>query len=255
MSGAERQEHSDAELLALHALGEDVGSDLVDHLANCPDCQSTFAELLAAVQVGRSSMGDERLVQPGPQVWQSIRDELGLSAAAVDAVDAVDVGIDADAPDHAHHPGTPVRRSRAKRRLIAFGLAAAIAGLAVLGGSIVWTVTSNSARVLASAVLEPLPDWGDASGEAVLEEKPDGSLDVHVTLDATVPSDGYREVWLLTRDASALVSLGVLDGKEGRFTVPEGVDLSAYDIVDVSQEVLDGDPTHSGTSIVRGALT
>ena len=34
----------------------------------------------------------------------------------------------------------------------------------------------------------------------------------------------------------------------------DSVDLARFSVVDVSAEPLDGDPTHSGDSIVRGAL-
>jgi hypothetical protein len=63
-----------------------------------------------------------------------------------------------------------------------------------------------------------------------------------------------REVWLIRSDASGLVSLGLLDGPSGRFTVPSGIDLADYPIVDVSAEPVDGEPAHSGDSIVRGEL-
>jgi hypothetical protein len=36
--------------------------------------------------------------------------------------------------------------------------------------------------------------------------------------------------------------------------VPADVDLRDYVLVDVSQEPLDGNPAHSGDSIVRGQL-
>lgn len=55
-------------------------------------------------------------------------------------------------------------------------------------------------------------------------------------------------------DASALISLGVLEGSEQTFAVPAGVDLHDFVLVDVSQEPLDGGANHSGDSIVRGEL-
>ncbi len=45
-----------------------------------------------------------------------------------------------------------------------------------------------------------------------------------------------------------------LEGTEGRLPIPASVDLDDYAVVDVSAEPLDGDPTHSGDSIVRGIL-
>ena len=108
--------------------------------------------------------------------------------------------------------------------------------------------------MLATATLEPLPGW-QATGSAVVETSPDGSrvLVVDLSKSMTAP-DAFQEVWLLTPDVSGLVSLGNLDGATGRFDLPAGLDLTKYSVVDVSQEALDGNPAHSGDSIVRGAL-
>ena len=76
-----------------------------------------------------------------------------------------------------------------------------------------------------------------------------------VDLDAPVPSGDVREVWLIRSDASGLVSLGLLDGSTGRFVVPDGIDVDEFNLVDVSAEPVDGDPAHSGDSIVRGELS
>ena len=61
-------------------------------------------------------------------------------------------------------------------------------------------------------------------------------------------------MWLLKPDVSGLVSLGMLDGTTGEFAVPAGLDLAEFPVVDVSDEPLDGEPAHSGVSVVRGAL-
>ena len=55
-------------------------------------------------------------------------------------------------------------------------------------------------------------------------------------------------------DVSGLVSVGTLAGTSGRFDLPEGLDLDQFSVVDVSEEQFDGDPAHSGDSIVRGPL-
>ena len=62
-------------------------------------------------------------------------------------------------------------------------------------------------------------------------------------------------MWLIDPETSGLVSLGLLSGASGTFTIPTDVDLSQYSVVDVSQEPNDGNPTHSGDSIVRGQLS
>jgi hypothetical protein len=46
----------------------------------------------------------------------------------------------------------------------------------------------------------------------------------------------------------------MLHGESGTFAVPAGLDLDRFRLVDVSDEPRDGNPAHSGDSIVRGAL-
>ncbi|WP_437440904.1 anti-sigma factor [Rathayibacter oskolensis] len=136
------------------------------------------------------------------------------------------------------------------------GIAVAAAAALVVGvaGGAWWQASRpDQAVVVARADLAAFPGWQGASGTAELEDT-DGERELVVHLDATGGAQAYREVWLIASDASGLVGLGVLDGTDGRFTVPADVDLSQYSLVDVSEEPLDGDPSHSGDSIVRGPL-
>jgi len=71
--------------------------------------------------------------------------------------------------------------------------------------------------------------------------------------------EGFFEAWLIDADTGAMVSLGpVRTLGQGEVTaelaVPRGLDVDVYDVVDVSAEPLDGDPTHSGVSLARGTL-
>ena len=105
---------------------------------------------------------------------------------------------------------------------------------------------------------DPFPDWSEARGSGVVEELSDGRRQVVVDVDTAAIADmagkPLREVWLISNDGTALMSIGLLDGTEGRFDVPSNVDLQKYSLVDVSAEPDNGDPTHSGDSIVRGEL-
>ena len=49
------------------------------------------------------------------------------------------------------------------------------------------------------------------------------------------------------------MSLGPFRGN-GLYLVPAGVDPARFPIVDVSEEPPDGQPTHSGISLLRGDL-
>jgi len=62
-------------------------------------------------------------------------------------------------------------------------------------------------------------------------------------------------VWLLDLEQGRMVALGVLDDRgRGRLTLPDGVRVADYPEVDVSLEPDDGDPAHSGDSVLRGEL-
>ncbi|MCS5716321.1 anti-sigma factor [Herbiconiux sp. CPCC 205716] len=155
------------------------------------------------------------------------------------------------------------RGRRGARRWLPVVAAAAIVGLVGGLGIGAWVgVTSTpTGAVVARAALDPFPDWPDARGSAVVQQLPDGSREVVVDVDDAVTAvpaasdaDPLREVWLIAGDSSGLVSIGFLDGTSGRFAVPAGLDLSVYSLVDISAEPDNGDPTHSGDSIVRGPL-
>ncbi|HEY8788817.1 MAG TPA: hypothetical protein VIM10_06770 [Actinopolymorphaceae bacterium] len=61
-------------------------------------------------------------------------------------------------------------------------------------------------------------------------------------------------MWLLAPDAKKMVSPGNLLGNRTTFTLPAGLHVADYPLVDISIESYDGNPLHSGNSIVRGQL-
>jgi hypothetical protein len=225
--------HLDPDRLSLVALGDALTDDERAHLDTCDVCALELAELEHTVAVGRSTVNAGELESPPERVWQRISDELQLSGSA-------------------GAPPTPRRRRRGLTALFALAAAAVI----VAGAAVVWPVVRPAPpATVASATLAALPQHPGASGAAQVVETPEGHRVVDVELDDDVADTGYREVWLLTADASELVSLGVLEGTTGSFTVPDDVDLRDYVLVDISQEEDDGDPAHSGDSIVRGELS
>jgi len=264
-------QHIDDETLALLALGEDVlDDDAAAHLDACPECAGAVRELASVVGVARAGEGIE-LVAPPAAVWEGVRAELGLDAsagadAAADGPRALGAGPLGAGPDVAGtapaDPGsddgavvTPLA-SRRPRRWLPVAAAACVALVLGVAGGVWWErrEVEPAETTVATAELAPLPGWEGASGEARVEETGDGRRQVVVSVDAPVPEGTYREVWLLAPDVSGLVSLGVLEGSEGRFDVPVGLDLAAFPVVDVSEEHFDGDPAHSGDSVVRGPL-
>jgi hypothetical protein len=251
--------HLDDEQLALLALGERMAS-LADcaHLQECAVCAAELRELSHTVTVARTTVDGAELEAPPQRVWTAIAAEVGVAPSPVPD----DAAAQEDAPrvDDAsvwvperHQKKAGEHRPRVRRPAL---YALATAAVVVAGiGLAAWGVASISApTVLAQAELSAFPAHVGASGSADLERAADGALSLVVTTEIDAPSDGYREVWLIRDGGSALISLGVLDGTTGTFAVPADVDVGEYRLVDISVEPADGDPAHSGDSIVRGEL-
>jgi hypothetical protein len=233
--------HVDPDTLALLALGEHVAETAdSDHLAQCEQCSQELNTLARAAAVGRSTLSAGELAKPSDRVWSRIVDELALTPES------------APTPESA---SAPVVVLRPRRRWVPALIGAAAAIALVLGGVTAWQAFRPApVSVLATATLDAFPDWPGSSGTATVEKQADGARIVQVSFEAPAPQDGYREVWLISTDTKRLVSLGVVRGVTGSFTIPDGVDISNYALVDISDEPYDGDPAHSGNSIVRGQL-
>ncbi len=253
-------QHLDADTAALAALGEPLSDPShAAHVATCASCQHEITELRSTVSVARSTVGEHELHEPPAQVWQSIRAELGLSRELTPLTASAD-------PAQRDRRATPiaepisldaVRSSRASiRRFIAPVIASAAAAALVTAAVVSWSIGAprDQGVTLAAAQLAALPAWEGAAGEATISERADGERVMRVALDGEIDDSVVREVWLLTEDIDGLISLGYLTGPTGEFVIPSTVDLARYSVVDISAEPLDGDPTHSGDSIVRGAL-
>lgn len=270
--------HVDDDTLALLALGEPVGTpDELEHVASCTRCSQEVASLRGVVDLARESGPEPQLVAPGPQVWDRVAADLGLGERAHAAARGEPTALGRPAHDASTHdasahdastldtpaaspasdPGLATVTPLAPRRRLrgAWLAVAAAAGLVVggAGATMWWQARPDGSTLLASAVLEPLPGWSE-TGTAQVRTAGDGSRTLVVDLDSTPGNEGFLEVWLLKPDVSGLVSLGTLDGTTGEFALPPGLDLTEFPVVDVSDEPLDGEPAHSGVSVVRGAL-
>lgn len=250
--------HIEPDELAVLALeGREPDAAVRDHLAECAECRAEYEAFARTAALGRGGAWGHDGELPSTSVWAGIHAELGLDPAVAADPLAGAVSPEAQAPARAPETGgsapTPPRGGGG---WWTFALAAAVVGVLAgvgIGFGIARTASPPPQTVLARAALEPFPGW-EASGEALVEEDADGIRSIVVDVDSPLPSGSVREVWLIRSDASGLVSLGLLDGASGRFTVPNGIDLVEYPIVDVSAEPLDGQPAHSGDSIVRGEL-
>ncbi|AQY03014.1 MULTISPECIES: anti-sigma factor [Microbacterium] len=265
--------HLDDEKIALIAMGEPVGSDAdMQHLVECESCAAEVAEMSRVALVARSSVVEGDLEAPPADVWSRIHGELGLTEVV--AADPASIAGELEPPPEpepepelepdsepaaadAGHPRQRARvRSRRRSSASVWILAASMALVVAIGAG-VWIARAltPSSAVIASAELAAFPDHPDAVGQAEVDDDGDGRRTLTVTLEGDELADGdYREVWLIREDGQALISLGVLDDASGTFRVPDGVDLDEYRLVDISFEPVDGDPAHSGDSIVRGEL-
>ncbi|QPE03628.1 anti-sigma factor [Microbacterium schleiferi] len=252
--------HLDPDILPLVALGEqELTADDRAHLEECPVCAEEVDALKRTAVVGRSTIVIDALESPPPRVWDAIVDELGMSpGATASTADDATVSASEEAPAQTRREHVARTRDRAPRRRAGgltrglLALAATVVLVVVVGG--VWSLTSlPQTTPIASAELLAFPDHPGAHGEAVVEERGDERT-VEVTLEAAPIPGTFREVWLISADATQIVSLGVLDSQTGTFPIPADIDLDEFVLVDVSAEPDDGPPEHSGDSIVRGEL-
>jgi len=154
----------------------------------------------------------------------------------------------------------PLDRRRSRGPLWGVAAVAAAAG-AIVGGAVVWSAvdrgtgsTGVNEQFVAQAVLAPLTDTVSAPGQATVLDSTDGKV-VRVDARSLPANDGFYEVWLLDADATKLVALGALPaGSIGTFTIPPGLSIADFPLIDISLESYDGDPSHSKNSLMRGEL-
>jgi len=278
--------HTNPEVLALVALGEQeaASSEDLDHIAHCPSCERELSELGHLSQVSRTISDHFTLETPSPAVWNRIRDQLGFgSEFSSDLVPPV-VGLEAGdrpaaapqssataaapespatrplvaVPSPADEPAeTPERLDRptpSRRRVLSLALAAGLALLAGIGGTLAWQQFTSNDTVISSAPLEPLPAWSGAAGVATLEEDAAGNKILVITMETPRPVDGIQQVWLADSTATKMTPIGPLSQPGQRFVLPEDLDVSRFPLIDISVQQPGGDPAHSGNSIVRGTL-
>jgi Anti-sigma-K factor rskA len=259
-------QHCSPEQLALAALREELPAADATHLAGCAACRAEVASLQRAVD----ALAVPSMAAPGPavpppaRVWDAIAAATGATTAPrpeavlagappvrtpVPPAAEPDRGTDDERPDA---DVVPFRRTtRPARRWLAVA-AALVVGGAVGAGAVAVTRGSDDGTVVAQTALAPLDDDG-SSGRAEVRDRATGRV-LEVDLDAPELEDGYYEVWLLQSDAQRMVQVGVVHRGATVLPLPDGIDLGAYPLVDVSVEPLDGIPTHSGVSVVRGEL-
>jgi anti-sigma-K factor RskA len=190
---------------------------------------------------------------PPEDLWDRIFaavDEPGPVSAPDPATGSSTPGGGASARDIGTAPGGRDSGAAGRRGTRAPWLLAAAASVAVLAIGGWWLGRGSSPDVLAATPLERLQDVGRGEVELVDDG---GSLRLRLDTEGLEAADGFLEVWVIDPEVSQLVSLGPLR-QDGVYELPDGLDPEAFPIVDVSVEPFDGDPTHSGNSVLRGQL-
>ena len=232
--------HPSPDQLALAALpAEPVEPDVAAHLHTCRTCRATVAALRHTVDIARDGTTDPATdPEPPPRVWHAITAEL-------------DDELDAAPP--------PLPSARWRRLLVPVtATAASLAAGLILG----LAASSPPPGTLAQIPLTPLPTSDPAtSGTAdIVASEGVRRIVIQVTEPARGTPGEYLEAWLIDTDGTQLYSLGALTPEpddtryHGTFRLPPDPQLTAFDTVDVSAERFDGNPTHSGASLLRGRM-
>lgn len=211
------------------------------HLESCVDCQESVDEIRQTFALTGLS-GPPSLADPPDPVWHRIAEATAEPAAP-------DIGP------------TAARRPDRVRRWVA--AAAAVAGLLVGAGAtaIAFSATADDPvapapekpRIVAAAALSVPAGTGDAVGTARLVQD-GGRWTLLVDTRDLAQHGGYFEVWLL--DATGrMYALGALpEGSTARLAIPDGISIAQFNIVDISAQEFNGDPSHSRDSVLRGTL-
>ena len=242
--------------------------------------QAIAAELGLDPAVRPASVGPSRLrsasePDPRPGTVEAVAAPADVVEAPADVVEAPADLVEAPADLVAAPVALAAyRRPPLGRRAVGVRVfAVAAAGLAVGAAGTALVVPRLTGpdvpapAVLAAADLEAFGagEGTDVTGSArlaVVGPAQVGADDrvLRVWLDDMPDSgDGFFEAWLIDPDTGAMVSLGpvrtdVPGAAAAELTVPRNLDVGAYAVVDVSAEPFDGNPAHSGVSLVRGTL-
>ncbi len=144
-------------------------------------------------------------------------------------------------------------------------LAAALA-LVIIGGLITVLATDGgSGEQTAGATLlsEGAADDIDVTATAAVLQGDDRQTlrlnfdrDLHTALvedDLLTSGSEYLALWLTNPGRTEVLPLGVIYD-DAVIPLPSGVDITSFSVLDISVELVDGDPAHSGRTVMRGVL-
>ena len=214
------------------------------HLDTCAECRRAVDEFVRAIDA--TAFGPDRLEPPSEAVWRRV-------LAEIDAPVELRTRSQGSAELQPTAPAAPKRRNR-RRALLAVA-AALLIGAGI--GRLTAGVSDEPTVATTTLARTPLSTLGDAPeelGEADLTRS-GSTTQVRIAMNS-LPSKGQIvEAWLINKDGRRMISIGFVHGTEPQqFVIDPRLLDEGYVIVDVSREPLDGNPKHSGDSIVRGTL-
>jgi anti-sigma-K factor RskA len=142
-----------------------------------------------------------------------------------------------------------IRHRRRRRRLL---LTSVAAGIALVIGLSLSSDDDTAPTFVAEATNDGLPE--EFGGAATATVSVDDSPTLVLAFSDELPTEDPVELWLIKPDLSDMVSLGLIQPGDTEWAWPTGIDPNEYSLVDLSIEPDNGDPTHSGRSILRGEL-
>ncbi|MFM7508427.1 MAG: anti-sigma factor [Actinomycetota bacterium] len=185
-------------------------------------------------------------VDPPADLWDRI-----AAAIAEDALEGADASSTATVtPINSHR-----RASSSGTGRLMLTAAAAVLVVVALGAVLFQRASSGGTELVASSDLGLLA--GSGSGRAELLRDGDRSvLRVDISGLAAAGQADFFELWLLDPANGNPQPLSKFSNTDGFVEVdlPQGVSTASFPVVDISEEIDDGDATHSGKSILRGEL-
>jgi anti-sigma-K factor RskA len=217
--------------------------DGVHVLPEDPADRADLAAYRRVVAVGRSLTPDDVATDDAPaDLWDRIAEQLSDDPASPEP--------------ESSSAGAEVVSLDSRRRVWKVLAAVAAVVLLVVGAVGLANRSSGSGTELVASTDLSLLQGGGA-GTAELVKRSDG---MHLVVDVSGLSPAERadfyELWLLTPDGKDPQSLTKFKKDAGTIdvSIPPGMSTKRFPVVDISEEIDDGDESHSGKSILRGSL-
>lgn len=191
---------------------------------------------------------DFTLEEPPPHVWANIATKVSTSGPTP--------RTQVHRRRSTNRSSRPGGRGGLRRPVLVGSVAAAVLAVLVVATVAISVSSGPSRPVRAEVALSNagLDGAGRSSGGNARLVDQDGTAVIELDLRGLpAESNGYLELWLIDTEVQGMVSLGPLHGN-GAYPVPANVVVGDFPVLDISLEPIDGQPTHSGRSVLRGVL-